>query len=85
MDNGARNYRRFLEGYDNGIVEIVEEYKDPLILYLNSYVKNIYTAEELAEDTFFKLMGWRTILLRLFLEEIYSLNAMSIKIPVAFL
>lgn len=56
MDNGAVNYRRFLEGYDNGIVEIVEEYKDPLILYLNSYVKNIYTAEELAEDTFFKLM-----------------------------
>ena len=49
MDNGAINYRRFLEGYDNGIVEIVEEYKDPLILYLNGYVGNIHTAEELAE------------------------------------
>ncbi len=56
MDNGARNYRRFLDGYDSGIVEIVEEYKDPLILYLNNYVNNIHTAEELAEDSFFKLM-----------------------------
>ena len=56
MDNGTNNYRRFLEGYDNGFVEIVEEYKDPLILYLNGYVGNIHTAEELAEDTFFKLM-----------------------------
>ena len=56
MDNGASSYRHFLDGYDSGIVEVVEEYKDALILYLNSYVCNIHTAEELAEDTFFKLM-----------------------------
>jgi len=56
MDNGASSYRHFLDGYDSGIVEVVEEYKDPLILYLNNYVNNIHTAEELAEDTFFKLM-----------------------------
>lgn len=56
MDNGAGSYRRFLDGDDKGIAEIVGEYKDGLILYLNGYVKNIFVAEELAEDTFFRLI-----------------------------
>lgn len=56
MDNGASSYRRFLDGDDNGIAEIVRDYKDGLILYLNSIVENIYIAEELMEDTFFKLL-----------------------------
>ncbi len=56
MDNGASSYRRFLDGDDEGIAEIVREFKDGLILYLNGYVKNIYTAEELTENTFFRLM-----------------------------
>ena len=56
MDNGASSYRRFLDGDDNGIVEIVNDYKDGLILYLNKYVSNIHIAEDLAEDTFFKIM-----------------------------
>ncbi len=57
MDNGASSYRRFLAGDDSGIAEIVEGYKDGLILYLNGYVGNIHTAEELAEDTFFRLIA----------------------------
>lgn len=56
MDNGARSYRRFLDGDDTGIAEIVGEYKDGLILYLNGYVNNIFIAEDLAEDTFFRLI-----------------------------
>ncbi|NLL62926.1 MAG: RNA polymerase sigma factor [Ruminococcaceae bacterium] len=56
MDNGASSYRRFLDGDDNGIAEIVGDYKDGLILYLNGYVKNIFIAEDLTEDTFFKLL-----------------------------
>ena len=56
MDNGASSYRRFLAGDDEGIVEIIKAYKDGLILYLNGYVKNIYIAEELTEDTFFRLI-----------------------------
>ncbi len=56
MDNGAGSYRRFLDGDDNAIAEIVETYKDGLILYLNGYVKNIFIAEELTEDTFFRLI-----------------------------
>lgn len=40
MDNG-QNYRRFLDGDDSGLVEIIREYKDGLILYLNGFVGNI--------------------------------------------
>ncbi len=56
MDNGAENYLRFLSGDDNGMVGIIREYKDGLTLYINRYVRNIFAAEELMEDTFFILM-----------------------------
>jgi len=53
MDNCASSYRRFREnGDESGLVEIIRDYKDGLIFYLNSFVCNIHTAEELAEDTF---------------------------------
>ncbi len=55
MDNGVSSYRRFLSGDDEGLTLIIKEYKDGLILYLNSYVNNIYVAEEIMEETFFKL------------------------------
>ncbi len=55
MPNGESSYRRFLTGDDNGIVEIVRDYKDGLIFYLNSFVNNLTVAEELCEDTFVKL------------------------------
>ena len=55
MDNGASSYRRFLDGDDNGFVEIVRDYKNGLMLYLDSFVRNITVAEELAEDTFVRL------------------------------
>ena len=57
MDHGARSYRRFLDGDDNGIIEIIRDYKDGLILFLNRYVDNIHVAEDLTEDTFFKLVS----------------------------
>ncbi len=56
MDNGASSYRRFLDGEDNGLTEIVRDYKDGLILYLNGFVGNIFIAEELMEETFFKII-----------------------------
>lgn len=56
MDNGASSYRRFRDnGDESGLVEIIRDYKDGLILYLTSIVGNIQTAEELAEDTFVPL------------------------------
>ena len=56
MDNGASSYRRFLEGDENGIVEIIRDYKDGLILYLNGFTQNVCIAEELMEETFVKLV-----------------------------
>ena len=53
MDNGASSYRRFREnGDESGLVEIIRDYKDGLIFFLNSFVRDINIAEELAEDTF---------------------------------
>lgn len=59
MDNGASSYRRYLDGDDSGLVEIIKDYKDGLTLYINGYVNNIFVAEDLMEDTFFKLAAKR--------------------------
>ena len=56
MDNGASSYRRFLDGDDKGLAEIVRNYSDGLILYLNGIVNNISVAEELMEETLYKLI-----------------------------
>ena len=56
MDNGACSYRRFLNGDDSALAQIIAEYKDGLVLYINGYVKDIHTAEDLMVDTFFKIM-----------------------------
>lgn len=56
MDNGASSYRRFLQGDENGIVEIIRDYKDGLILYLNSLTQNVCIAEELMEEIFLRLL-----------------------------
>ena len=56
MDNGASSYRRFLDGDDKGLAEIIRNYSDGLILYLNGIVNNISIAEELMEDTFYKII-----------------------------
>ena len=56
MDNGASSYRRFRDNGDiSGFDEIFMDYSDGLMLYLTSIVGNIWTAEELAEETFFLL------------------------------
>lgn len=55
MDNGESSYQRYLSGDDQGLVEIIRDYKDGLILFLNGFTHNIITAEELCEDTFVKL------------------------------
>ena len=56
MDKGAECYIRFLNGDDNGIVEIIKNYKDGLILYLNSITSDMHLAEEATEESFFKLV-----------------------------
>jgi len=56
MNNGASSYHRFLGGDDKALGEIVRDYADGLVLYLNGIVNNISVAEELMEETFFKLI-----------------------------
>ncbi|WP_455529291.1 hypothetical protein [Ruminococcus sp.] len=55
MDSGSLLYRRYLDGDDEAMVELIRVYKDGLILYLNGITSNLSLAEELMEDTFFKL------------------------------
>lgn len=56
MDNGAGSYRRFLDGDETGIVELVRDYRDGLILYLNGFTQDLCAAEELTEETFVRLV-----------------------------
>ena len=56
MDNGASSYRRFLDGDDRGLAEIVREYSDGLTLYLYGIVGDLSLAEELMEETLYKLI-----------------------------
>lgn len=56
MDSGSSSYRRFLDGDETGLTEIVRNYKDGLILYINNIVHDIHIAEELTEDTFVRLV-----------------------------
>ena len=56
MDQSTKDYRRFLAGDPEGLTRIVRDYKDGLILYLNSIVQNLSAAEELTEDTFVRLV-----------------------------
>lgn len=55
MDKGFEYYNRFLDGDEQALEELIRDYKDGLIFYLNSFTCNIHTAEELAEETFVKL------------------------------
>ncbi len=56
MDNGVGSYRRFLDGDEEGLAEIIRDHKDGLILFINGIVHNIHTAEELTEEVFVKLV-----------------------------
>ncbi len=56
MDSGAESYRRYLEGDDSGMVELIRDHKDSLTMYLLSITGNIFTAEESMEETFCKLV-----------------------------
>ena len=55
MDRGADSYRRFLDGDDRGLAEIIAQYNTGLTLFLNSFVNDLAAADELSEDTFVKL------------------------------
>ncbi len=55
MDNGASSYRRYIEGDDSGMTELIRDYKDGLLLYLVSFTNNISDAEDCVQETFIRL------------------------------
>lgn len=64
MDRGADCYLCFLDGDNDAFVEIIRDYKDGLILYLDSFTHDLTAAEELMEDTFVKLVTKRPVFYR---------------------
>ena len=52
VDKGTQSYQIYLSGDDQGMVELIRDYKDGLILYINTFTGNLQLAEELAMDTF---------------------------------
>ena len=55
MGNDADRYRRFLDGDDNGLREIIDIYYNGLTLYINGIVRNVSETEDIVQDTFVKL------------------------------
>ena len=55
MGNDAERYRRYLDGDDDGLREIIDIYYNGLTLYINGIVKDLSATEDILEDTFVKL------------------------------
>ena len=56
MDKGADSYRLYLNGDENGLVDIIGEYREGLILFINGIVHDMHEAEDITEDTFVRLI-----------------------------
>jgi len=56
MDQATECYRRFLKGDEGALVQLIRDYRDGLMLYLNGFVSDLSVAEELTEDVFLKLV-----------------------------
>ena len=55
MEVDINSYENYLNGDDSAFADIVREYADGLMLYINSFTRNIHIAEDLTEEVFFKL------------------------------
>lgn len=56
MDKGESSYRRYLNGDTKAFDEIMDEYFDALIFFIDRYVHDIYAAEDIAIETFSELI-----------------------------
>lgn len=56
MDNGSIYYRRFLDGDESAFDEIMHEYFNNLVFFINRYVNDITAAEDIAIDAFSDLI-----------------------------
>jgi len=76
MDVGTSNYYLYLKGDNSGLEELVNLYNCSLVYFLNGYVKNITVAEDLAAQTFIKIMVNKNP----FINEKYSFKTWLFKI-----
>ena len=56
MDNGADSYRRFLDGDESAFNELMKAYFYSLVFFINQYVCDLHTAEDIAIDVFSDLI-----------------------------
>ena len=56
MDNGASSYRRYLNGDEDAFGEIVKEYFDSLVFFIDRFVNDHAVAEDIALDAFTQLV-----------------------------
>ena len=56
MDNGASSYRRYLNGDESAFHEIVKEYFDSLLFFIDRYVHDSAAAEDITLDVFTQLV-----------------------------
>ncbi len=56
MNKGEELYSLYSGGDDKAFEQIVKEYRDMLTLFINRYVRNIDTAEDIAIDVFTYLL-----------------------------
>ncbi|MBR4933335.1 MAG: sigma-70 family RNA polymerase sigma factor [Clostridia bacterium] len=56
MDKSAENYIRFKNGIDGAFDEIMNELFHSLVFFINRYVRDVHTAEDIAIDTFADLV-----------------------------
>ena len=52
MDNGASSYRRYRNGDEDAFRQIVEEYFDKLVFFIDRYVDDAAQSEDIALDVF---------------------------------
>ena len=55
MDPGASAYGRFLSGDEAALAALLQLYREPLVLFVNGIVNNIFDAEDIAQDVFVML------------------------------
>ena len=55
IDTRTDLYSRYVDGDDEAFVDLIRQYKDGLIFYLDSFTHNIFEAEDLAQETFVKI------------------------------
>lgn len=56
MDNCAIYYRRFLDGDECAFDDLMKELFRSLVFFVNGYVHNVHTAEDIAMDAFSDLI-----------------------------